>query len=98
VDNNGYIVIPPSQIANLLPFNFTINGNVYSLDANAQLRPQDQNAAWGGDPSLQYGHIGPSGFASGAGLDFTIGQKFMERYYVVSLYIPTIIIFGGSTY
>ena len=43
-----------------------------------------QNTAWGAEPNLQYGYIGPLGSLSGEGLDFIIGQKFMERFYAVS--------------
>lgn len=56
----------------------------FTLNAEAQLLPVDQNTAWGAEPHLQYGYIGPIGSPSGEGLDFIIGQKFMERFYAVS--------------
>jgi hypothetical protein len=84
VDNDtGLFVIPASQIANIKPFTFTIGGTSFTLDATAQLLPQDQNTIWGGVAGVQYGYLGPSGSSSGQGLDFTLGQKFMERYYAV---------------
>jgi len=79
----GLIVIPDSSIPLLQPFDFYIGGTTFTLDPIAQLLPQDQNVAWGGEPGLQYGYIGPLGSPSGEGLDFIIGQKFMERYYAV---------------
>ena len=56
----------------------------FTLDIEAQLLPVWQNTAWGAEPNLQYGYIGPLGAPSGEGLDFIIGQKFMERFYAVS--------------
>lgn len=55
----------------------------FTLDVEAQLLPVWQNTAWGAEPNLQYGYIGPIGSLSGTGLDFIIGQKFMERFYAV---------------
>lgn len=83
-DDTGLIVIPTSSVPLLQPFTFEIGGSLFTLDAEAQLLPTDQNTAWGGEPGLQYGYIGPIGEDSGTGLDFIIGQKFMERYYAVS--------------
>ncbi|GBE83524.1 Polyporopepsin [Sparassis crispa] len=85
VDYNytGLFVIPESSVSSIKPFNFTIGGSVFSLDAAAQLLPKDQNVAWGAVPGVQYGYLGPIGANSGEGLDFIIGQKFMERTYAV---------------
>ncbi|PCH39175.1 aspartic peptidase A1 [Wolfiporia cocos MD-104 SS10] len=82
-EDTGLIVIPESSVASLKNFTFQIGGAEYVLDSTAQLLPQDQNTAWGGKPGLQYGYIGPLGSNSGEGLDFIIGQKFMERFYAV---------------
>ncbi|KZT12610.1 acid protease [Laetiporus sulphureus 93-53] len=82
-DNTGLIVIPESSVASMQDFDFEIGGTTFTLDAEAQLLPRDQNVAWGAEPGLQYGYIGPIGSPSGEGLDFIIGQKFMERYYAI---------------
>jgi hypothetical protein len=79
----GLIVIPSSSVADMKPLNFTIGGHVFSLDTAAQLIPSDQNAVWGGKTGVQYGVISNLGTDSGAGLDFIIGQKLMEKYYVI---------------
>jgi len=79
----GLTVIPDMEVPFLAPFTFNIGGKPFILDAAAQLLPKDQNVVWGADPDTQYGYIGPMGQISGTGLDFIIGQKFMERYYAV---------------
>ncbi|KAG2098281.1 acid protease [Suillus discolor] len=83
VDNTGLIVIPPSSIAGMQPFNFTINGRAFTMDTAAQLIPLDENAIWGIETGVQYGVITKLGADSGRGSDFILGQKFMEKYYVV---------------
>ena len=82
--NTGLIEIPPSSISSMQPLDFTIAGRVFSLDVAAQLIPTSQNTAWGGVAGKQYGVVANLGTNSGEGLDFIIGQKFMERYYAVS--------------
>ena len=82
-NNTGLLEMPPSSVKYMQPLNFTIGGRVFSLDVAAQLIPTDQNTAWGGVAGKQYGVVGNTGNSSGLGLDFTIGQKFMERYYSV---------------
>jgi hypothetical protein len=79
----GLTVIPSSSVANMNHLNFTIGGHVFSLDTAAQLIPLDQNTIWGGQTGVQYGVVSKFGANSGAGLDFIIGQKFMEKYYVI---------------
>ncbi|KAF9224223.1 acid protease [Gyrodon lividus] len=81
--NRSFIEIPHSSIPHIQPLNFTIGCRVFSMDAAAQLIPTDQNTFWGGDPSKQYGVVTNLGSTSGEGLDFILGQKFMERYYTV---------------
>jgi len=84
VDNDtGLFVIPEYSLEYLQPVDFRIGGATFTLEPAAQLIPQDQNEAWGGVPGVQYGYLGPLGSPSGEGLDFIIGQKFMERFYAV---------------
>ncbi|KAG0704600.1 acid protease [Suillus ampliporus] len=84
IDNNtGLLVIPSSSVADMQLLNFNIGGTVFSMDTAAQLIPLDQNTAWGGQAGVQYGVIINMGANSGEGLDFIIGQKFMEKYYAV---------------
>ncbi|KZT68718.1 acid protease [Daedalea quercina L-15889] len=82
-NNTGLIVIPFESIALMEPFTFYVSDQPFTLDVEAQLLPVWQNAAWGAEPNLQYGYIGPIGSLSGTGLDLIIGQKFMERFYAV---------------
>ncbi|EIW85643.1 acid protease [Coniophora puteana RWD-64-598 SS2] len=84
MDNTtGLLVVPSSSVAGIQPLNFTIGGTSFALDAAAQLIPEDQNIAWGGSAGVQYGVVGNLGSLSGEGLDFIVGQKFMERYYAI---------------
>ncbi|KAG6381827.1 acid protease [Boletus reticuloceps] len=79
----GLIEIPQRSISSMHSLNFTIAGRVFSLDVAAQLIPKDQNTAWGGDVKKRYGVVNHLGSPSGQGMDFIIGQKFLERYYSV---------------
>ncbi|KAG2143757.1 acid protease [Suillus bovinus] len=81
--DTGLVVIPSSSIAHMQPLNFTINGRVFSMDTAAQLIPLNQNTALGGKAGVQYGVISSLDGNSGEGLDFIIGQKFLEKFYVV---------------
>ncbi|KAG2143540.1 acid protease [Suillus bovinus] len=72
----GLMYIPETSVSKIQPLNFTIGGT-------AQLIPIGQNAAWGLPTNEQYGVVTHMGANSGEGLDFIIGQKFMERYYAV---------------
>lgn len=83
VNNTGLIVIPPSSVAGMQPLNFAINGRAFSMDTAAQLIPLNENAIWGIETGVQYGVITQLGADSGRGSDFILGQKFMEKYYVV---------------
>ncbi|KZT00441.1 acid protease [Laetiporus sulphureus 93-53] len=80
-DNTGLIIIPESSVTSMQNFDFEIVGTTFTLDAEAQRLPRDQNLARGVEPGLHYGYISPIGSPSGEGLDFIIGQKFMGRYY-----------------
>ncbi|OSX61338.1 hypothetical protein POSPLADRAFT_1171012 [Postia placenta MAD-698-R-SB12] len=82
-NTTGLTVIPHDQADFLAPFTVMVAGQPLILDAAAQLLPKDQNEVWGGEKHLRYGYIGPMGSDSGKGLDFIIGQKFMERFYAV---------------
>ncbi|KAG2143546.1 acid protease [Suillus bovinus] len=82
-ETGGLMSIPETSVPKIQPLNFTIGGTVFSLDAAAQLIPINQNAAWSLSTSLRYGIVSNLGANSGEGLDFIIGQKFMERYYAV---------------
>ncbi|KAF8555831.1 acid protease [Imleria badia] len=77
------IEIPASSISSMQPLNFTIGDREFTLDVAAQLIPTEENTELGLDPSKQYGVVSSSNTTSGMGLDFVLGQKFMEKYYAV---------------
>lgn len=77
------LTIPESSIGGMQALNFTIGDAVYSLTPQAQLIPESENVAYGGVPGVRYSCIIPNGFTSDLGFGFFLGQKFMERYYLV---------------
>ncbi|OJA14484.1 hypothetical protein AZE42_06067 [Rhizopogon vesiculosus] len=82
-ESTGLMTVPASSVSEIQPLNFTVGGTVFSMDAAAQLIPTDQNTAWGLSANKQYGVVSYLGTNSGEGLDFIIGQKFMENFYAV---------------
>lgn len=80
--DTGLIEIPVSSVALMEPLKFVIGDSVLVMDVAAQLVPQDENLVWGGVAGKQYGVVGEYDKLKG-GLDFILGQKFMERYYAV---------------
>ncbi|EIW85612.1 acid protease [Coniophora puteana RWD-64-598 SS2] len=82
-NNTGLIVIPPASVSKIQNLTLEIGGKDFVLDVGAQLIPQDENEAWGGENGTQYGVVGGLGSPSGEGLDFIVGQTFLERYYSV---------------
>ena len=80
----GLVEIPSSTIASMHPLEFVIGGKTFTMDVASQLFPTDENTALGGEAGKRYGVVGNLGDLSGAGLDFILGQKFLERYYSVS--------------
>ncbi|KZO93798.1 aspartic proteinase from Irpex Lacteus [Calocera viscosa TUFC12733] len=79
----GLLEVPASQASTIQSLNFTIGGRAFTLSAGAQLIPQSEVAAYGGRNGHYYSYIGPMGSDSGAGFDFVLGQKFLERFYSV---------------
>ncbi|KAG6333844.1 hypothetical protein ID866_5242 [Astraeus odoratus] len=84
LDNTtGLLEIPWSSVPEMEPLTLIIDTHYLVMDVAAQLIPSEQTTAWGGDPSKRYSIINKLGYNSGQGLDFLLGQKFMERYYAV---------------
>jgi len=61
-------------------FSFTIGGTVFSLTPAEYLIPKAQYTVWGLTGSSYYSWIADGG---SSGVDFIIGQKFIENYYTV---------------
>ncbi|KAG6327917.1 hypothetical protein ID866_11172 [Astraeus odoratus] len=81
--NTGLLRITPSQYSSLKNLNFIIGGKTYALTPNGQIWPRSLNTAIGGSTSYVYLMVADSQTDSGSGLDFTNGQAFHERFYVV---------------
>ncbi|KAI8065613.1 aspartic proteinase [Gongronella butleri] len=79
--NTGLVVIPASSYSTLQNISFTIGGKAFTLTPAQYILPQAQVSAWGGTAGKYYSLIGDLG--TGAGLDFILGQKFLENYYSI---------------
>ena len=55
----------------------------FELTANAQIWPRSLNTPIGGTAGDIYLIVADSGSNSGSGLDFILGQTFLERFYSV---------------
>ncbi|KAG0323565.1 hypothetical protein BG000_002582 [Podila horticola] len=75
--------ITSDQFANLQPLFFEINGATFELTANAQIWPRSLNTNIGGTAGNIYLIVQDIGTNSGSGLDFILGQAFIERFYTV---------------
>jgi cathepsin E len=55
----------------------------FEFTADAQIWPRNLNTQIGGTAANIYLIVGDSGSPSGSGLDFLLGQSFLERFYSV---------------
>ncbi|KZV97332.1 aspartic protease [Exidia glandulosa HHB12029] len=72
----GLLSVTPTQFAALPTLDVVIGGVTFPLIPDAQRWPQQLNTAIGGSPDLVYLIVGNLG--SGSGLDFILGQFFLE--------------------
>ncbi|KAI8579385.1 hypothetical protein K450DRAFT_241870 [Umbelopsis ramanniana AG] len=77
----GLVVIPSSSYSSLKNISFTIGGTAFTLTPAEYILPQAQVSAWGGTAGKYYSLIGDLGTETG--LDFILGQKFLENYYSI---------------
>lgn len=80
--DTGLTIFPNSSVHSMKPLDFKIGGRTFTLDATAQLLTAEQTRGWG-KSGKRFGVVNALGHRSGRGLDFIIGKRFMERYYVV---------------
>lgn len=81
--NTGLLRLTTAQFGKLQSLFFTAGGSTFQLTANAQIWPRSLNTAIGGTASSIYLIVGDLGSPSGEGLDFIMGQSFLERFYSV---------------
>lgn len=81
--NTSLLSITSTQFANLKSLFINISGVDYELTPNALIWPRSLNSAIGGTAGSIYLIVSDIGSNSGSGLDFILGQKFMERFYTV---------------
>ncbi|OZJ01397.1 hypothetical protein BZG36_05764 [Bifiguratus adelaidae] len=78
----GLVKIPSSSYSGLQNVNFNIGGTTFSLSPAQYIVPQDQVATFGGSAGNYYSYISSVGIRTG-GVNFILGQKFLENYYSV---------------
>jgi len=83
-DNTTQLLrIPSAQYSKLRSLFFTVDGNTYELNANAQILPRTFNTIFGGDVDHLYlvvFDLGPEFFNE---IGFIVGMVFLQRYYSV---------------
>jgi len=81
VDNNsGLVRFPKSSLSSVPSISFTVGGTKFTLNNYAQLVEQGLYSSFGLSSTYYYSWISNGG---SSGLDFIIGQKFLERFYSV---------------
>jgi len=81
--NTSLLKITPAQYKNLKNFVVHVKGAQFELTPNAQIWPRKLNTLIGGTAGSYYLIVASSGSPSGQGLDFLLGQCFLERFYSV---------------
>ncbi|KZV97331.1 acid protease [Exidia glandulosa HHB12029] len=79
----GLLRVTPAQFAVLPTLNVVVRGVTFPLTPDAQRWPRQLNTAIGGSPSFVYLIVNNLGTPVGSGLDFILGQFFLERFYSV---------------
>ncbi|KZV97330.1 acid protease [Exidia glandulosa HHB12029] len=79
----GLLRLTPAQFAALPSLNVIVGGVTFTLTPDAQRWPQQLNTAIGGSTSFVYLIVNTLGSPEGQGLDFILGQFFLERFYSV---------------
>jgi hypothetical protein len=75
--------ITPNQFANLKSFFVYVENVPFELIPNAQIWPRKLNTLIGGTAESIYLIVADSGDPIGSGVDFLLGQTFLERFYSV---------------
>ncbi|KAI0718144.1 family A1 protease [Cerioporus squamosus] len=79
----GLLKITKTQYESLQSLFFHIGDKTYELTANGQIWPRALNAAIGGQSQDIYLVFADMGSSSGTGLDFILGQTWLERFFHV---------------
>jgi len=79
----GLLKLTPAQYASLKSIFVNVNGVAFEWTPNAQIWPRNLNSVIGGTAGSFYLVVLDLGTPSGSGLDFILGQAFLERFYSV---------------
>ncbi|KAG2172586.1 hypothetical protein INT44_002601 [Umbelopsis vinacea] len=82
-NTTGLLAITTTQFASLQSLYFNIGGKTYEVTANAQIFPRQFIPLIGGNVNTIYLIVGDLKSPPSSGLDFILGQTFLERYYSV---------------
>jgi cathepsin E len=83
-DNTTQLLrIPSAHYNNLQSLFFTVDGNTYELNANAQILPRTANTLFGGDADHLYLVVFDLGTELSSEISFVAGMTFLQRYYSV---------------
>jgi len=81
--SSGLVRFPKSSLSSVPNLALTIGSVTYNYNKYAQLVEQGLYATFGLSSTYYYSWVNDLGSNSGEGLDFIIGQKFLERFYSV---------------
>jgi hypothetical protein len=83
-DNTTQLLrIPAAHYSKLRSLFFTVDGNTYELNANAQIIPRTFNTLLGGDADHLYLVVSDLGPEVSREIGFIVGMAFLQRYYSV---------------
>jgi hypothetical protein len=78
-----FLRIPSAHYSKLRSLFFTVDGNTYELNANAQIFPRTLNTFLGGDADHLYLVVSDLGPEVSSEIGFIVGMTFLQRYYSV---------------
>jgi len=77
----GLVKIPNSKVSQIPPFVIDFGMFKATLRGEEQLFPIEIAKLFGGQEGYRYSYLNSLGNTQGSGMDFIIGQKFMEYFY-----------------
>ncbi|EGG11789.1 aspartic peptidase A1 [Melampsora larici-populina 98AG31] len=101
--DDGLVMFPKSSIQHIPTLEFDFGIFKATLTSNQQVLPIDQAHYYGASTRMRYSYVSAMGTQSGTGLDFILGQKFLEHYYTAydsqsgSVGIATATVIEGSS-
>ncbi|KAG0147168.1 hypothetical protein CROQUDRAFT_670709 [Cronartium quercuum f. sp. fusiforme G11] len=79
--DDGLVMFPESSIHHIPQLGFDFGVFHATLSAEQQVLPMEEAHYFGASTSKRFSYVAALGTPAGEGLDFIIGQKFLEHYY-----------------